>query len=446
MQNSQAPPSALSEREIEIIRLVATGATNQQIAHQLYISVNTVKVHLRNIFAKLGVESRTEATMFAVRTGLVQVAESAPTDLIPAQQIQASVPDRPRIAGWQRALFVVLSLVLGWVVFLPPARTVGTGTNGQFSDRTGISGASPTDVAPSRWAGRASMPTARARLAVAAVEGKVYAIGGDSPDGVSGAVEAYDPESNRWSILTSKPHPVRNIGAVALGPLIYVPGGYDQQDQAIASVEVYDTHSDTWSSVAPLPHPTFAYALATFESRIYLFGGSDGTRYLNRVWIYDPVPDAWTEATAMDAARGFAAAATLGGRIYVVGGYDGEGESTLCESYDPRQEADQGTPWTHHAALRTARGGLAVVAAEGYLYAVGGGWTRTLGFSERYDPQDDSWSAFESPVLGQWRTLGAAPLASQEGAVIHVIGGWSSGYLSTHFAYRTLYRLYLPDI
>src|SRR6476661_744019 len=68
--------SQISEREREILRLVATGATNQQIAHQLNISINTVKVHLRNIFGKIGVTSRTEATVFAVRSGLVQLSEA----------------------------------------------------------------------------------------------------------------------------------------------------------------------------------------------------------------------------------------------------------------------------------------------------------------------------------------------------------------------------------
>jgi LuxR family maltose regulon positive regulatory protein len=51
----------LSEREIEVLHLIAEGLTNPEIAARLYLSLNTVKVHTRNIYGKLGVNNRTQA-------------------------------------------------------------------------------------------------------------------------------------------------------------------------------------------------------------------------------------------------------------------------------------------------------------------------------------------------------------------------------------------------
>ena len=66
-----AGPTALSEREKAVLEAVARGHSNREIARQLWISEQTVKFHLRNVYRKLDVSSRTEAARVAYRTGLV---------------------------------------------------------------------------------------------------------------------------------------------------------------------------------------------------------------------------------------------------------------------------------------------------------------------------------------------------------------------------------------
>jgi DNA-binding NarL/FixJ family response regulator len=63
----------LSEREIEVLDLIAEGLSNKLIAYQLTISEHTVKTHVASILAKLGVSSRTEAVSQAIRRGLVKL-------------------------------------------------------------------------------------------------------------------------------------------------------------------------------------------------------------------------------------------------------------------------------------------------------------------------------------------------------------------------------------
>ena len=66
--------NVLSDREIEVLRLVGQGKSNKEIAMDLDISVNTVKVHVSNIYQKIDVSSRTEATLFAIENGDVNPA------------------------------------------------------------------------------------------------------------------------------------------------------------------------------------------------------------------------------------------------------------------------------------------------------------------------------------------------------------------------------------
>jgi DNA-binding NarL/FixJ family response regulator len=75
--SSSSPPlDTLSPRELEVLRIAATGRTNKEIARDLDISPRTVQVHLANIFSKLDVGSRTEAVLIGIKRGWVSLADT----------------------------------------------------------------------------------------------------------------------------------------------------------------------------------------------------------------------------------------------------------------------------------------------------------------------------------------------------------------------------------
>ena len=77
----QAAETDLTERESEVLRLVAGGATNPEIASALYLSQHTVNFHMKNILAKLHLKNRVQAVAYAYQTGLVTVAQAQAPDL-----------------------------------------------------------------------------------------------------------------------------------------------------------------------------------------------------------------------------------------------------------------------------------------------------------------------------------------------------------------------------
>jgi len=404
--------------------------------------VNTVKVHLRNIYTKLGAESRTEATMMAVRDGLIvvegvtdEMRETKDTETV--KIVPAPLPPLPlfkRIALVGALILVVGSIALTW----PRAAT-------EASDRSQL----PLDRPPeqetqlaalaneSKWEEQAQMPTRRAYLATAALDGRLFAIAGQSAEGTSSALEIYDPEGDIWSRGQNKPTPVTYVSAAVVGDEIYVPGGCDATGQPMSQVEVYDVETDSWREVQPLPEPRCAYALTSLDEKLYLFGGWQNEQYVASAYVYDVGADTWHEAPPMNVSRGFAAAASLGNLIYVVGGYDGEQELRTCATYAPETEQ-----WDACPPLAIGRGGLGLVNLGGQLYAIGGGgWTSYLGFNERYTPGQARWTSIETPLVGEWRSPGVVQLDT----TFYAIGGWSGNYLSINQMYTGLpYRIFIP--
>lgn len=72
-RSQQVPTPRLTERELEVLKLVARGLNNRDIAKELFISENTVKNHIRNILEKLQLHSRMEAVVYAVREKLLEI-------------------------------------------------------------------------------------------------------------------------------------------------------------------------------------------------------------------------------------------------------------------------------------------------------------------------------------------------------------------------------------
>ena len=77
MREVRAPesPETLTEREAEVLELIARGKANKQIAREMFVTLSTVKTHVNNLYRKLNVSSRTQAALYAARIGLVTTEE-----------------------------------------------------------------------------------------------------------------------------------------------------------------------------------------------------------------------------------------------------------------------------------------------------------------------------------------------------------------------------------
>jgi DNA-binding CsgD family transcriptional regulator/N-acetylneuraminic acid mutarotase len=421
---------ALTEREAEILRLVATGASNKEIALTLRISPNTVKVHLRNIFEKISVASRTEATLYALRMleghGL-NLAESQPERLV----------IKP-VSWWKRYGLRLAMAAVGVALIV---------MIGLLLARRLWQAAPPADVqveALVRWQAETSLPEGRSGMAAVLYEGQVYLAGGVTSLGVSPALLRYSIDSGRWEGRSDLPVAVRNVQAAVLGEKIYLPGGCRGDGSATDQLQVYDPRLDRWDMAAPLPEALCGYALAALEGKLYLFGGWDGRQVTDSVFSYEPSSDAWLKSGAMPAPAAYAAVLAADGKLYVIGGFNGKKALTANRIYFPNRDQTGEQSWEAGAALPNGRYAMGAASLAGTLYLVGG--KDQVGDSLtplQYLPGVGQWLVFEAPP----EAAGAFPVLLPVETRLHLLGGEvAAGPRAGHQSYQAIYTILIPVV
>lgn len=452
---------SLSERELAVLERMAVGATNREIAQELSISPNTVKVHVRNIFVKLGVSSRTEATTVAIQKGLIAVPSAMPVaelDEIGPEPDQAEdgqqatgglkpvEEEAPETNRPWRIIAFVLILAVGLLI----GAMVSAWLLGDGGDAAPTSAISPTvepfveePMGDSNWRIGRPLPRERADMAVASVGLDVYVIGGEVEAGVVNLVDVYETKSGLWQSAASKPTAVTDATAAVLFGEVFVPGGRLADDQPTSVVEAYSPANNAWRPVGALPTRIAGGLALSDGSKLYLVGGWDGERYLTDAYVYDPTSDAWESLPPMAIGRADATGDIVNDRLYVVGGFDGQRELDACEYFD--LAASQ---WFPCANLQMARSGAGASAqVNGLLYVVGGGREGGVSQSEVLNVRDDSWELVPMPMLEEhesWPGLGVASVETR----IYALGGrqdetlLADNYTFAPFVHRT----FLPTI
>lgn len=482
--------SQISEREREILRLVAQGATNPQIAQQLHISVNTVKVHVRNIFSKIGVTSRAEAALYAARIGLVQVGGVPVVALpqVPVAEVgddageeslvvtagggEVEVPPcvdalmepvghvaveqavtlvvspevgevSPRVSNRQRQvwLFVVGGGMVVLLVVLVSVMVSRALVGGQPAATLVAGGGLTLPQPDERWHELAQMPSGRSGFALAYSDRRLYVVGGMVGEGVSDQVLRFDLVTNTWVGLSPKPTAVTDVQAAVIGNKIYVPGGRLQSGGVSDRLEVYDPQRELWAALSPLPQARSGYALVAVEGKLYLFGGWDGSTYRAEVWQYSPDEDRWAVRSPMPTARAFAGAATIEGRVYVMGGVGTAGLLTVTERYAPASDGGEEGAWVVLAPLPAPRSHMAVAAigGSGLIFVLNGSAASDGSLLYRY--ASDSWQPLETPLNAGLSDLRAEAIANK----LYIVGGQEGGARSDRvYEYLAIYTVLMP--
>jgi len=284
----------LSERELEILSLVAQGKSNKEIASELFISVNTVKVHLAKIFQRIGVASRTEATLVAFRLGLVETPVGYKKTIDEHDGFSSTVNEKTviipsnlktRLNTIYISVIIIFFLLITLILVLSQSQ----------ANTNRVPNSVIAEFTQDRLEFLGSSSRVRIEMTIVANEDNLFIIGGETQNGITGLSESVDLSSNSWVSLPSKPTAVANAKASILGGKIYVPGGRITESEVTNFVELYDPQLNEWSKTVSLPYGIANYALISYEGQLFLFGGTNGKEAQSSVLTFLPNTGRWIE-------------------------------------------------------------------------------------------------------------------------------------------------------
>jgi N-acetylneuraminic acid mutarotase len=258
------------------------------------------------------------------------------------------------------------------------------------------------------------MRESRQEVGVAELGGKIYVAGGFRQDrSTANTVEVYDPASDKWSFVAPMPVALHHPAAAAVEGKLYVIGGTSPGGAANANLE-YDQQKNGWKAKAPMPTARSSPAAAVIDGKIFVAGGDPARRAFE---VYDPKADKWTQLTPMPTPRDHLAAVAFGGKFYAVGGRPPLTLNAL-EVFDPATNR-----WSALAPMPTGRSGIAGAVVKDCLYVFGGEGNPShprgvFPQNEVYNPKTNSWERL-APMPTPRHGIGAAVIGNK----IHIPGG-----------------------
>uniref|UniRef100_A0A7E4VF56 BTB domain-containing protein n=1 Tax=Panagrellus redivivus TaxID=6233 RepID=A0A7E4VF56_PANRE len=205
------------------------------------------------------------------------------------------------------------------------------------------------------WEQKPALLQRRSASTTVTVRGTIYVIGGFDGYDILSTVEAYRPNWRTWIVRPQLQTERCASAGIALGDKIFVLGGHSHFS-ITASTEVTEVgqHNITpWKFGPELPGPRCRHGAAVINNQIYMAGGYDGTHFLDTMFMYDPEKDKWFPRASLNLKRSRMAFVGTGNILYAVGGHDGANNISSIEIYDPREDK-----WHFGPSMKSHEGGV----------------------------------------------------------------------------------------